>query len=465
MNSIDLNIKNYNFSDILLLFNITNIHDKVNNLKLINEKLIIIKNNFDQNIYIFYIKSYKLIFFIYKLYEKHIILSLDDFNTINNIIKKITDIQSFEKLKIDDIISLNIIPLNKEDKVIVENKETKNQLLLNITNNLNEPYYNLGGGRVDPNLNNKTNTNIIFNSLPNKIAPGNLNSIKRITQNLNLNLNTCFRDNYYASSSTNFTYTIPKEIKNVTSLRLASIEIPNSCYIFSSQKKNNSFVMIVSQNNIVTNYDIIINDGNYDSDQLQTYLNNTYFYNSGIVNPLSNIQFSIDNFSFKSSFQVVTPDPDYFFSIEFTSNINQNIMTTFGWTIGFRIPNYLNIINSIESEGLYDGSGDKYVYFILTDYQYNNNNLNVICYDKCLNENDVLAKIPLTNGKLSIVINDDINPITKTRIYNGPVNINKIHVQVLDKFGEIVNLNNMDYSFTLELEILYECFNFNDVYA
>jgi hypothetical protein len=140
-------------------------------------------------------------------------------------------------------------------------------------------------------------------------------------------------------------------------------------------------------------------------------------------------------------------------------------MTTFGWIIGFRIPKYLNITNSIVSEGLYDGSGDKYVYFILTDYQYNNNNLNVICYDKCLNESDVLAKIPLTNGKLSLVINDDINPITKTRIYNGPVNINKIQVQVLDKFGEIVNLNNMDYSFTLELEILYECFNFNDVYA
>jgi hypothetical protein len=131
MNSIDLNIKNYNFSDILLLFNITNIHDKVNNLKLITEKLLIIKNNFDQNIYIFYIKSYKLIFFIYKLYEKQIILSLDDFNAINNIIKKIIDIQSFEKLKIDDIISLNIIPLNKENKVIGENKETKNQEWIN----------------------------------------------------------------------------------------------------------------------------------------------------------------------------------------------------------------------------------------------------------------------------------------------------------------------------------------------
>jgi len=139
-------------------------------------------------------------------------------------------------------------------------------------------------------------------------------------------------------------------------------------------------------------------------------------------------------------------------------------MYSFGWIIGFRIGSYLNNGDSIISEGLFDGSGDKYIYFSLIDYQYNNNISNIICFQDCINDTDILAKIPLTNGKLSLVINDNNNPLTKTRIYNGPVNINKFQIQILDKFGEIVDLNNMDFSFTLELELLYECFNFKDVF-
>ena len=53
--------------------------------------------------------------------------------------------------------------------------------------------------------------------------------------------------------------------------------------------------------------------------------------------------------------------------------------------------------------------------------------------------------------------------MTKTRKYNGPVNIRNIFIKILDQYGEIIDLNNMDYSFTLELEILYEGFNFRDI--
>ena len=41
--------------------------------------------------------------------------------------------------------------------------------------------------------------------------------------------------------------------------------------------------------------------------------------------------------------------------------------------MGFRSANYINIIDNIESEGLYDGGGDRYVYFCIDDFQYNRN--------------------------------------------------------------------------------------------
>ena len=70
---------------------------------------------------------------------------------------------------------------------------------------------------------------------------------------------------------------------------------------------------------------------------------------------------------------------------------------------------------------------------------------------------NILAKIPLVNGKFSLIIDEnDSNPLIKIRQYKGPVNISKLDIKLLDKFGNIINLNYMDWSFSLELESLYQ---------
>ena len=136
-------------------------------------------------------------------------------------------------------------------------------------------------------------------------------------------------------------------------------------------------------------------------------------------------------------------------------------MTTFGWIMGFRVANYLNIVEAITSEGMFDAAGDRYIYVAINDYQKNNNALNMVCFDNSIMEEDIIGKIPVTTGKLSIIITEN-NSLVKTRKYNGPVNIRNLHIRLLDKFGEVLDLNNMDFSFTLEFEILYEKFNFQD---
>ena len=75
------------------------------------------------------------------------------------------------------------------------------------------------------------------NSFQNSIVSSSINSIKRISQFKNLHLNSCFRENKVRSTSSNFNLYFPTEVRNVVSLKLASIEIPNSWYLFSSKKK------------------------------------------------------------------------------------------------------------------------------------------------------------------------------------------------------------------------------------
>ena len=138
-------------------------------------------------------------------------------------------------------------------------------------------------------------------------------------------------------------------------------------------------------------------------------------------------------------------------------------MSTMGWLLGFRLGTYIGIQDCIVSEGLFDAGGDRYIYVCINDFQYNNNNSNIVCFDKSILNEDVIAKIPMINGKLSLIVNDNNQVLAKLRRYNGPVNLSRLQIKILDKFGTVIDLNNMDFSFTLEMEILYESFNFKNV--
>jgi hypothetical protein len=449
MNNIDLDLKNYSYNELLKLFKIKEFDDKHYFKHIIDEKLKIIQTQYPENIYNFFYKSKLAILTIFNLIENNIITTANETDNYFSQIKGITSLEDYTEMDLyNKIINQNNI--HEFEKEI-----------------LNEKYNDLGG-RVNPSLTNKNNTNLIYNSAVNEVSPGNLNSVKRIVQYYNLNLNSCFRNNYYQSNPCDFTYTIPSEIKNVLSMRLVSIEIPNSWYLFSSLKKNNIFEIIIEENKNIHCFKIEIPDGNYDSETLEEYLNSNYFYNSGMKNVLKYIKFSINHYNFKTKFELIEEcqieRKHITFSLKFTETTNQNIMNTFGWIIGFRMANYVGLYE-MESEGLFDAGGDRYIYLCINDFQYNNNPSNMVCFDKSVLNEDVIAKIPMVNGKLSLVVNDNNSPLSKIRLYNGPVNLSKLQVKIIDRFGSIIDLNNMDFSLTLELQILYESFNFQNVMA
>ena len=455
MDQIDLNIKSYSYNELLKLFKID-----LNNIKshdtlchTLQSKVNNIRSKYSTEIYDFYNKGRVIVSTIYDFLINKLI---QDHAEIPEYVNKITNIKDFEKRNDTDLYKL----------IVSANIDNYYNTTVSDTNELNTPYFNTAS-RINPSLNNKNNTNIVYNTAVNEVSPGDLNSVKRVTQLLNLNINSCFRTNYYQSNPCDFLYIIPVEITKVTSMRLVSIEIPNSWYLFSNDKKNNLFeISIDIEQDKTYCYDIIVPEGNYDCDSLQEYLNRTYFYESGIDNYLKYIKFFIDPHNLKSQFEIVEIDmernPKMTFSLKFSQNINNNIMNTFGWIIGFRLGNYLKI-RKVISEGLFDAGGDRYIYIAINDFQYNNNTSNIVCFDKSILNEDVIAKIPMIDGKLSLIINDNNNSLAKIRRYNGPINLNRLHIKILDRFGSIVDLNNMDFSMTLELEILYENFNFKNV--
>jgi hypothetical protein len=73
-----------------------------------------------------------------------------------------------------------------------------------------------------------------------------------------------------------------------------------------------------------------------------------------------------------------------------------------------------------------------------------------------LNKN-ILSRISLQSvGKFTSLSENNLAVITFPRQYFGPVDIQKLHIQLLDEYGRIMDLNNMDYSFCLTLQSTYD---------
>lgn len=301
-------------------------------------------------------------------------------------------------------------------------------------------------------------------SFPSEFYPGTINPLKRRSTRQYLNIDTRFRDNYYSTQSTNFHLDLPIKFGNVLSLQLATFEFKTSAFVISKQYGNNFFWLRVGSEEGA----VIIPDGNYSPADLVTYLNN-YIQNVAftITTNIKNIQFSLNlNANLSGSEQIIvsyetgtadTPD----FILDFQSNLQGSpdygtpLPLKFGWLLGFRLGIYENNTTYV-SEGQINLDGPKYFYLAIDDYNNNVNNGFYSAFNSSILNKNILARISYSTGNFVNVSQNNLFLTTTARQYFGPVDIQKLNIQLLDEYGRIIDLNNMDYSFCLTLQTVYD---------
>jgi hypothetical protein len=92
----------------------------------------------------------------------------------------------------------------------------------------------------------------------------------------------------------------------------------------------------------------------------------------------------------------------------------------------------------------------------VNDYNNNVNNLFYSAFNSSLLNKDILARISLQTSNFSILEQNNLSIVTTPREYFGPVNLQNFQIQLLDEYGRIVNLNNMDFSFCINLITVYD---------
>jgi len=211
---------------------------------------------------------------------------------------------------------------------------------------------------------------------------------------------------------------------------------------------------------------VTIPDGNYDYLSLQGYIN-TFLTNTGST--YANIQVLTDintpqgqgNNAGSGRMVFGSIDGTQEFSINFLTDVYGNddrqtpLPLKLGWIMGFREGFYENALTYV-SEGIVNLVGPRYIYLVVDDYNNSVNDGFYAAFNSSILNKNILARISLQGSVFNILSQNNLNLITTPRQYFGPVDIQKLNVQLLDEYGRILDLNNMDYSFCLTFQTVYD---------
>ena len=293
---------------------------------------------------------------------------------------------------------------------------------------------------------------------------GTINPLKKRVISRTITIDSRFRENYYNSPSSNFNVQLPMIVENVLTMSLSSIEMPTSYYVISNQYNNNYFSITVNGESKV----IIVPSGNYTTASL------TLFINTQLINFGGNFQYIVFAVNLTSAFggsgqMLIGLNPSKPSTVNITQldlnfqadrNGNDDRSTPlplkFGWILGFRNGIYTGNLNYI-SEAIMDISGPRYFYLVVDDFNNNNNNgLFYTAFNSSILNKSILGRFPLNTSLYSLLLQNNLNVVVLKREYFGPVTIHNLKIQLLDEFGRIVDLNYMDFSFSILLTIAYD---------
>lgn len=349
------------------------------------------------------------------------------------------------------------------------------------------------------------NGNKINYDLSANLMDGRFNPLFTKTILKNITIDSRFRDNYYDTLSTNFLVNLPMKINKVLNMKLGDIELPLTFYNISRKLKNDYFWINIFKNDktslnykdfreeILGWYFIRINEGNYTVTDMINELNKQLkLAGAGSENPnglFGLYKFNIDlnetgSCSGRIIFQVVDDvieDSTYYkanlyFNLQETTCYDKKVLTSkkaeknippfdptplplkLGWTLGFRqgsyINNHISLLGFI-AEGLFEALGPRYLFLVVDDFNNNVNNTYFSAFNSSILNKDILARISISNDSFSVQTENNYSLISTPRKYFGPIDIQKMKIQLLDEYGRVLDINNMDFSFSIIFECLY----------
>jgi len=263
-----------------------------------------------------------------------------------------------------------------------------------------------------------------------------------------LNIDSRFRMNPQETTAGNFYFLLPTTIRNVLRIRLTSIEFPNNYYQFTEKRKNVCFRVIYKVGTEAMAVPICIPDGNYSACEMETTLN-SIFQSVAEIKWLS-VTFSPETGFFEfSGTQLFAIDPtyeskdrDFDYGLAYYLGLTRKLQRAIAVLVDDKP------VWKLTSNCPANFAGDSYLFLRLNDYACVRHSF----YGNSLN---VFAKIIINQAKNNMTFDDYAGQHIKEVVLTGPEDLRRLHIQILDAYGELVDMPCTNFSFSLEiLEIM-----------
>lgn len=253
-----------------------------------------------------------------------------------------------------------------------------------------------------------------------------------------INVDSRFRENIETETATNFYYRLLTTIRNVVRVRIASIEFPNN-YPFFTELRQNVTIRITKAS---TDYDLVLEEGNYTAADIISAVT-AFVAAPSALNGLT-VTFS----AVTGKFTFTAP---WAFSIDTTvGGYDRPLCYGLGYYLGFSRGLFQSAATGVgptqyvKSNLCANFSGDSYVFLRLNGFE---------CVRQTTGDNDfaALAKVVIRSPKNYMSFDDGGNKLLKEVVFQNPQDLTRFQVQVLDPFGEIMDLCSSEISFSIEV--------------
>jgi len=159
--------------------------------------------------------------------------------------------------------------------------------------------------------------------------------------------------------------------------------------------------------------------------------------------------------------------PDLNFVLLF-GRYNETEWLSFGYKLGFRnlegiyeskLKSYQDTYNKIfinnydiacVGDTVYGAAEDTYIFLCVNDFQ--NTVINSVITDNYID--NILARIVVTSDSYTVLLDNNSDRVCKSREYSGPVTLKYFQVQLRNKYGNLVDIDNENFNFSVEVKRL-----------
>ena len=316
-----------------------------------------------------------------------------------------------------------------------------------------------------------------INTFASEYHTGSLNPLVTRTIKRCLTIDTRFRDNFYNTQSSDFTFQLPLKINKVVSMQMSALEIPIAFYGISKHYGNSHIWIELEYDmsgTIVTTSNVFqIEDGNYNAADFIAALNaqirptnadGTIVYPDNMYSYIELILNITQSGSGTGKVTIATSGLKGYLirriKLDFSRDINgdpenSEISSKIGWNLGFTKRVYDGDVEYV-SDTIIEPATIRYIYLAVDDFNNSSNNHFITAFNQSILNPNILARVSLRGNYFGILMDNDLNILTEPRKYFGPVDIQRLRIRLYDDFGRILNMNNANFSFCLVFTILYD---------